>query len=138
MYGRIVDAAGRIAVRDADADMAVPSGGKFVPAPMKYFMRFDGATGMHAGILPGYPASHGCVRMPRAKAILFFNIVPIGAPVHVFGIPPERKVAKSARPLAKPSPTAPPTAVPPHPGFFQSLFGRPPATATPPPRRYPN
>jgi len=63
-YGKIVDARGNTIVADADADMPVTRGGKFIPAPMHYFMRFDGADGMHAGYLPGYPASHGCVRMP--------------------------------------------------------------------------
>src|SRR5687768_17545708 len=59
LYGRIVDGAGRVLVSDADSDTAVPAGGKFVPAPMRHFLRFDGAVGMHAGRLPGYPASHG-------------------------------------------------------------------------------
>mgnify|MGYP003293025453 CR=1 FL=1 len=68
--------------------MRVPRGGKFIPAPMSYFMRFDGATGMHAGYLPGYPASHGCVRLPEKSAIIFFNAVEIGTPVHVFGRTP--------------------------------------------------
>src|SRR2546421_12927077 len=45
MYGRIVDARGNTIVADADADMPVPSGGKFTPAPMHYFMRFCGADG---------------------------------------------------------------------------------------------
>ena len=85
LYGKIVDARGRTVVSDADADMRVPRGGKFLPAPMSYFMRFDGATGMHAGYLPGYPASHGCVRLPERNAIAFFNAVEIGTPVHVFG-----------------------------------------------------
>jgi len=85
MYGKIVDAYGRTIVSDADADMKVPRGGKFIPAPMSYFMRFHGATGMHAGYLPGYPASHGCVRMPEQYAIAFFNAVEVGTPVRVFG-----------------------------------------------------
>ncbi len=85
LYGKIVDRNGRTVVADADADMTVPRGGKFIPAPMRYFMRFHAATGMHAGYLPGYPASHGCVRMPEQNAIAFFNAVEIGTPVHVFG-----------------------------------------------------
>jgi lipoprotein-anchoring transpeptidase ErfK/SrfK len=85
LYGKIVDRSGRTVVADADADMAVPRGGKFLPAPMRYFMRFHEATGMHAGYLPGYPASHGCVRMPEQNAIAFFNAVEVGTPVHVFG-----------------------------------------------------
>src|SRR5438876_3659982 len=88
IYGKIVDAYGRIVVADADADMRVPRGGKFIPAPMHYFMRFHGADGMHAGYLPGYPASHGCVRMPEQLAIAFFNVVDVGTPVHVFGRTP--------------------------------------------------
>src|SRR5215471_7774252 len=88
MYGKIVDANGNTVVTDADADMQVPRGGKFIPAPMHYFMRFDGADGMHAGYLPGYPASHGCVRMPQQLAIAFFNSVSVGTPVTVFGRTP--------------------------------------------------
>jgi len=85
LYGKIVDARGRTLVSDADADMPVPRGGKFMPAPMRYFMRFNGATGMHAGYLPGYPASHGCVRLPERNAIAIFQAVEIGTPVTVFG-----------------------------------------------------
>jgi hypothetical protein len=88
MYGKIVDARGNTIVADADADMAVPRGGKFIPAPMHYFMRFTGADGMHAGYLPGYPASHGCVRMPQQYAIAFFNSLSVGTPVTVFGRTP--------------------------------------------------
>jgi lipoprotein-anchoring transpeptidase ErfK/SrfK len=88
MYGKIVDAQGNTIVADADADMPVPRGGKFIPAPMHYFMRFNGADGMHAGYLPGYPASHGCVRMPQQYAIAFFNSVSVGTPVTVFGRTP--------------------------------------------------
>jgi lipoprotein-anchoring transpeptidase ErfK/SrfK len=91
MYGKIVDARGNTIVADADADMSVPRGGKFVPAPMHYFMRFNGADGMHAGILPGYPASHGCVRMPQEYAIAFFNPVSVGTPVTVIGRTPTRR-----------------------------------------------
>jgi len=90
LYGKIVDARGNTVVADADADMAVPRGGRFVPAPMRYFMRFHGAEGMHAGYLPGYPASHGCVRLPEANAIALFEAVEVGTPVTVFGTTPRR------------------------------------------------
>jgi hypothetical protein len=91
LYGKIVDRNGDTVVADADADMKVPRGGKFIPAPMHYFMRFHEADGMHAGYLPGYPASHGCVRMPEENAIAFFNVVQIGTPVHVFGRTPRTR-----------------------------------------------
>jgi hypothetical protein len=88
IYGKIVDASGRTLVADADVDMHVPGGCKFVPAPMPYFMRFHGADGMHAGYLPGYPASHGCVRMPDRLAVAFYNAVEVGTPVTVSGRTP--------------------------------------------------
>jgi len=91
IYGKIVDAYGRTVVSDADVDMRVPRGGKFIPAPMHCFMRFHGADGMHAGYLPGYPASHGCVRMPEQMAIAFFNAVEVGTPVRVFGRTPRTR-----------------------------------------------
>ena len=88
IYGKIVDAYGRTVVADADVDMHVPRGCKFVPAPMPYFMRFHGSDGMHAGYLPGYPASHGCVRMPDQLAIAFYQALDVGTPVTVFGRTP--------------------------------------------------
>jgi lipoprotein-anchoring transpeptidase ErfK/SrfK len=88
IYGKIVDRNGRTIVADADVDMHVPAGCKFVPAPMPYFMRFHGSDGMHAGYLPGYPASHGCVRMPDQMAVAFYNAVDVGTPVTVFGRTP--------------------------------------------------
>src|SRR4051794_9493056 len=94
MYGQIVDARGNTIVADADSDMSVPRGGRFVPAPMRYFMRFNGAIGMHAGYLPGYPASHGCVRLPEANAIAFFQAVEVGTPVTVFGTTPTRATGR--------------------------------------------
>ncbi|CAA9235147.1 MAG: hypothetical protein AVDCRST_MAG42-1782 [uncultured Chthoniobacterales bacterium] len=90
LYGKIVDSRGRTIVADADSDMPVPRGAKFVAAPMPYFIRFNGAEGMHAGYLPGYPASHGCVRLPERNAIAFFNALEIGSPVTVFGSTPSR------------------------------------------------
>ena len=51
---------------------------------MPYYMRLSGEPfGMHAGYLPGYPASHGCVRMPKDKAAMFFKSVHIGTPVQI-------------------------------------------------------
>jgi len=86
LYGKIVDSRGKTVIADADADMPVSRGGRFMPAPMRYFMRYNGAEGMHAGHLPGHPASHGCVRLPESNAIEFFEAVQVGTPVTVFGI----------------------------------------------------
>ena len=109
LYGKIVDADGKTLIWDADADMPRPPGAKFVQAPMKNFLRFDGATGMHTGYLPGYPASHGCIRMPEVRASLFFDIVEIGTPVRVFGTPPETTPPeRPPRAAATPTPTPAP------------------------------
>jgi hypothetical protein len=97
LYGRIEDARGHTIVADADVDMPVPRGGKFVPAPMRYFVRFNSETGMHAGYLPGYPASHGCVRLPEKNAIAIFNAVEVGTPVTVFGCTPRGREMNEAR-----------------------------------------
>jgi hypothetical protein len=90
LYGKIIDSRGHVVKSSADCATAVPQGCHFEQAPMKWFLRFDGAAGMHAGALPGYPASHGCVRMPAGKAKLFYDIAEVGTPVHVHGIPPWR------------------------------------------------
>jgi lipoprotein-anchoring transpeptidase ErfK/SrfK len=51
---------------------------------MTWFMRVtEEGVGMHVGILPGYPASHGCIRMPSAAAEMFYNHVKVGTPVVV-------------------------------------------------------
>jgi lipoprotein-anchoring transpeptidase ErfK/SrfK len=60
-----------------------PPGSYFVGAPMPYFIRIYDGVGMHEGYLPGYPASHGCIRMPGSKAKRFFVAVKVGTPVIV-------------------------------------------------------
>ena len=61
-----------------------PPGTRFKGAPMPYFMRLTGSgVGLHAGYLPGYPASHGCIRMPEFMAENFFSSVSIGTPVTI-------------------------------------------------------
>ena len=60
-----------------------PPGSTFVGASMPYFLRIVGGVGLHAGYLPGYPASHGCIRMPESKAKRFYAAARIGTPVTV-------------------------------------------------------
>jgi lipoprotein-anchoring transpeptidase ErfK/SrfK len=51
---------------------------------MPFYMRLSGEPfGMHAGYMPGYPASHGCIRMPRDKAASFFRNVIVGTSVRI-------------------------------------------------------
>jgi lipoprotein-anchoring transpeptidase ErfK/SrfK len=60
-----------------------PPGTTFVGAPMPYFLRIVGGVGLHAGYLPGYPASHGCIRMPQSKAARFYQAAGVGTPVTI-------------------------------------------------------
>ena len=51
---------------------------------MPYFMRLSCLDfGMHAGYVPNYPASHGCIRLPEDTARKFFSEIPVGTLVTV-------------------------------------------------------
>ena len=53
-------------------------------AKMPFFLRLScSPVGLHAGVIPGYPASHGCVRLPPEIAQKLYNIVPRGTPVEI-------------------------------------------------------
>jgi lipoprotein-anchoring transpeptidase ErfK/SrfK len=85
-WGVVVDASGDTVNRNArNGRSAVPSGGHFVGASMPFWMRINGAIGMHAGPIPhpGSPASHGCIRLPRGMAEILFEATQLGAPVEV-------------------------------------------------------
>ena len=51
-------------------------------APMPYMQRLTwSGIALHAGVLPGYPASHGCIRMPTAFAVKMWSWTRMGARV---------------------------------------------------------
>lgn len=84
LYGDYVDGAGNVVVANVGVKRdPKPPGTSFRGAPMPYFMRIHGGVGMHAGFLPGFPASHGCIRMPERMAQIFFANVSHGTPVRV-------------------------------------------------------
>ena len=84
LYGDYVDANGNAVQKDVELGKdPKPPGAMFKGAPMPYFMRIVGGVGMHEGYLPGYPASHGCIRMPGKMAETFFNNVDLGTPVQI-------------------------------------------------------
>ena len=57
---------------------------KYDNAPMPFAQFFDPAgIAMHAGVNPGHPASHGCVRLPSAFAKKLYSVTDIGTPVFV-------------------------------------------------------
>ena len=92
-------------------------------APMPWMQRLTrSGTALHAGVVPNYPASHGCVRLPFSFAPKLFKITEVGANVVVAGHMPEPSVVD-------------------HPKLFQLVAAEADATATasddnaPPPLR---
>jgi len=85
LYGDFVDTRGRVVRGGVSAHIdSAPSGTHFAGAAMKWFLRLTGeGVGMHIGILPGYPASHGCVRESVDGAKLFYDHAKVGTPVDV-------------------------------------------------------
>ena len=85
VYGNFCDKSGRIVRAGVSLKIdSAPSGTHYEGAPMLWFMRLTGdGVGMHVGILPGYPASHGCIRMPTQGAEMFYAKVKVGTPVVV-------------------------------------------------------
>jgi hypothetical protein len=57
---------------------------KYSNAPMPFMQRltWDGIA-LHGGHLPGYPASHGCIRLPEAFASQLFELTRLGALVTI-------------------------------------------------------
>ena len=57
---------------------------KYDNAPMPWMQRIDQyGIALHGGYNPGYPASHGCVRLPSAFAKKLFSVTDIGTPVYI-------------------------------------------------------
>jgi lipoprotein-anchoring transpeptidase ErfK/SrfK len=83
-------------------------------APMPYMQRITwSGIAIHAGVLPGYPASHGCIRMPMVFAMKMWNWTRMGARVVV--TPGEMTPASFSHPLlvtqkVAPQPAADPQA----------------------------
>ena len=83
VYGNFVDRSGRVVRAGVSTRVdSAPSGTRYEGAPMKYFCRLtSNGVGMHIGILPGYPASHGCIRLPAEIAPLIYAKVRVGTRV---------------------------------------------------------
>ena len=81
-YGAFINADGELRDGDIRRDSPRP-GERFEPAKMPYFMRVNGAVGIHEGYLPGHPSSHGCIRVPHLIAKNLFEIAPVGTRVVV-------------------------------------------------------
>jgi lipoprotein-anchoring transpeptidase ErfK/SrfK len=85
-FGDYVNASGEVVKSNIDVRKdSQPAGTHFDGARMPYFMRFNGGYGMHAGYVPRFRASHGCIRLPARMARHFFENTPDDTPVIVKG-----------------------------------------------------
>lgn len=85
IYGNFVDRKGRVVRSGISSKIdSAPSGTRYQGAPMKWFCRLTSSgVGFHVGVLPGYPASHGCIRLPADIAPLIYQKVKVGTRVRV-------------------------------------------------------
>lgn len=78
-------------------------------APMPYMQRITwSGVAMHEGVLPGYPASHGCIRLTHAFASQLWGMTRMGVRVIVTpddGAPSEISHARLPAPAMVPAPT---------------------------------
>jgi L,D-transpeptidase catalytic domain len=80
-------------------------------APMPYMQRITwSGIALHEGQLPGYPASHGCIRLPGAFASSLFGMTNVGARVIVSQSPLTPRAFEHDK-LFKPLPSAAPVTV---------------------------
>ena len=102
-------------------------------APMPYMQRITwSGIALHAGQIPGHPASHGCIRLPQDFAIRLWGITKVGARVIVTRGPAapveiaHPKLFVPKKPEEKSVPVADPAGVP---SAAITPAGNPPSTA---------
>ena len=90
-------------------------------APMPYMQRITwSGVALHAGVVPGYPASHGCIRLPSGFAMRLYGMTKVGARVvvgHGYMAPyliehPSLTALATKPPEAEPPPPARPDGAP--------------------------
>lgn len=74
---------------------------KYDSAPMPYMQRLTWyGVALHAGNLPGFPASHGCIRLPAGFAKLLYSATRLGMTVVISDGPATPRVAPGPAPIA--------------------------------------
>lgn len=81
-YGSIVDSAGNTLVESYTVGEPIPAGGRYKGAEMNFGMQITtSGIWMHEGVVTSAPESHGCIRLPRKMAKIFYENTPIGSKV---------------------------------------------------------
>jgi hypothetical protein len=71
--------------------------GKDTPMPFMQRLTWDGIA-LHAGQLPGYPASHGCIRLPKEFARQLYELTSMGGSVSIIDTEHDAVFAPAAPP----------------------------------------
>ena len=84
-YGNFVDKRERVVRSGVSMKLdAAPAGSHYVSVPMPFFCRFtETGFGIHGGMLPGYPAAHGSIRVPVDVMQFIHDKVRVGTPVEI-------------------------------------------------------
>jgi hypothetical protein len=78
---------------------------KYNNAPMPYMQRLTwGGVALHAGNLPGYPASHGCIRLPAGFAKLLYGVTRLGMTVIISDSRVTPRISPATQVMAAASP----------------------------------
>ncbi len=84
LYGSFVDAVtGNMVKGGVSSTDPAPAGTVFEGSEMPYWMRFNGAIGMHVGNVYRNEDSHGCVRVPVEACRILFEKLAVGSAVIV-------------------------------------------------------
>ena len=83
LYGAVFDASGNLVNGSATPATPIPAGGRYAAAAMPYWMRINGAIGMHVGTVYRDEESHGCIRIPKEACSVLFDKLALGSPVVV-------------------------------------------------------
>ena len=83
-YGSIVDAEGNTLVADYTKGQPIPAGGIYKGADMNNALKItNSGIWMHEGIVTAAPESHGCIRLPKDMAKIFFDNTPVGTRITI-------------------------------------------------------
>jgi hypothetical protein len=81
---------------------------KYNSAPMPYMQRLTWyGVALHAGNLPGYPASHGCIRLPLGFAKLLYGVSSFGMTVVITDQPTGPRIAPTPELATHPDAASP-------------------------------
>lgn len=78
-YGSIVDSAGNTLVAEYTQGQPIPAGGHYKGAEMTNALQLtNSGVWMHEGLVTSAPESHGCIRLPKKMAKIFFDNTSVG------------------------------------------------------------